>query len=37
MRFLQWQAQQGKHEALAAPISDRQWPEAGPFMSAQPA
>ena len=31
-RLLQWQARQGKAEALAAPISDREWPQSGPFM-----
>jgi ketosteroid isomerase-like protein len=33
-RFLAWQAQQGKAEALAAPITDQPWPEPGPFRTA---
>lgn len=35
-RFLAWQAQQGKAEALAPPITDGEWPQPGPFMRAQP-
>lgn len=30
-RFLAWQAGRGSAEALAAPISDAEWPPAGPF------
>lgn len=33
-RFLAWRAAQGDTEAQAAPITDRPWPEAGPFMAA---
>lgn len=36
LRLLQWQAAQGKAEALAAPISDVRWPPAGPFLGADP-
>lgn len=32
-RLLRWQARQGKAEALAPPISDAPWPQAGPFMA----
>ncbi len=35
MRFLQWQASQGKAEALAPPISDTEWPQRGPFMGGE--
>ncbi|NRF66911.1 nuclear transport factor 2 family protein [Aquincola sp. S2] len=35
-RFLAWRAAQGLDEALAAPITDRPWPEVGPFMTASP-
>ncbi|MDB5860070.1 MAG: ketosteroid isomerase-like protein [Ramlibacter sp.] len=31
-RLLAWQAGQGKAEAVAAPISDVEWPLAGPFL-----
>jgi hypothetical protein len=33
-RFLAWRAAQGVAEAAAAPITDRPWPEPGPFMAA---
>jgi ketosteroid isomerase-like protein len=33
-RFLAWRAAHGIDEAQAAPITDRPWPEAGPFMAA---
>jgi ketosteroid isomerase-like protein len=33
-RFLAWKAGEGNAEALAAPISDAEWPPAGPFMRA---
>ena len=36
-RYLAWRAAQGMAEAQAAPITDRPWPEAGPFMAAAPA
>jgi hypothetical protein len=32
-RFLAWQASGGKAEASAAPISDAEWPQRGPFLS----
>jgi len=35
-KMLQWQAQQGKAEALAPPITDSEWPERGPFSGALP-
>ncbi|MBI2772826.1 MAG: nuclear transport factor 2 family protein [Burkholderiales bacterium] len=35
-RLLRWQADMGKAEALAPPISDAEWPQRGPFMGAQP-
>jgi ketosteroid isomerase-like protein len=37
MRLLQWRAAQGEPEALAAPISDAQWPPSGPFLGRDPA
>ena len=36
MRLLQWQAAQGKAEALAAPITDVHWPQEGPFLRGEP-
>jgi ketosteroid isomerase-like protein len=33
-RLLAWQAGQGKAEAVAAPISDVEWPPVGPFLRA---
>jgi ketosteroid isomerase-like protein len=33
VRMLEWQASQGKAEAAAPPITDRQWPMEGPFMA----
>lgn len=36
-RILQWLAQQGRAEALAAPISDVEWPQHGPFQRPEPA
>ena len=35
VRFLEWQAAQGKAEALAPPITDVVWPQAGPFMGGE--
>jgi len=35
-RFLRWQARRGKAEALAAPISDAEWPQRGPFQRGEP-
>jgi ketosteroid isomerase-like protein len=32
-RLLFWLARQGKAEAQAAPISDSEWPQTGPFMN----
>lgn len=37
MRLLQWRAGQGEAEALAPPISDAEWPPAGPFLGRDPA
>ncbi|MCH8618525.1 nuclear transport factor 2 family protein [Undibacterium sp. TS12] len=31
-RYLAWSASQGCEEALAGPITDKLWPEAGPFL-----
>ncbi len=33
-RYLAWSAAQGNAEALAPSITDKRWPEAGPFLSA---
>jgi ketosteroid isomerase-like protein len=33
-RLLAWQAARGSEEALAAPISDQEWPPQGPFLRA---
>ena len=34
VRLLEWQARQGKAEAMAAAISDVEWPPEGPFLRA---
>jgi ketosteroid isomerase-like protein len=35
-RYLAWRAARGLPEAVAAPISDAEWPPAGPFLRAGP-